>query len=137
MQQLGGIAQHCDFFKILFFRRLILTLCFPWYSCCCHFYCPRKCFCLKPLCFQSLCTDCEYRPKVTLWRKQKKGGEKRKSYRSQKGGDLVKFNGFLHAGAHVGDSWGLPGLTLVALQRLKPREKQELKQGDRRQITFS
>lgn len=49
----------------------------------------------------------------------------------------MKFNGFLHAGAHVGDSYGLPGLTTVALERLKPREKQELKQSDRREIYFS
>lgn len=70
-----------------------------------------------------------------LWHPER-GGEKRKSYRPQKGWDLVKFNGFLHAGAHVGDSYGLPGLKTVALERLKPREKQELKQSDRRGIYF-
>lgn len=47
-------------------------LCSPWFSCCCHFYCLRKCFCLKSLHFQSLCTDHEYSPKVTLWRKQER-----------------------------------------------------------------
>jgi len=47
--------------------------------------------------------------------KTRKGGEKRKRCRSQKGGDVVTFTGFLHAGAHAGDFHGLPGLTTLAL----------------------
>lgn len=38
-----------------------------------------------------------------------------KSYRSQKGGDLVNFNGFSHEAAQVGDSYSLPGHTPLAL----------------------
>lgn len=105
-----------------FFRRFILTLCSPWHSCCCHFYCPRKYFCLKSLHFQSLCTDREYSPKVTVWRKQQQQKRQSENEKFLKRWWWWNSMCFYTQKFVLEISCGLLGLTAVALQRQKPRE---------------
>lgn len=76
-------------------------LCSPWYSCCCHFYCLRKYFCLKSLTSKVNVQTMNTVQRSRFGENKKERREKEKLF--QKGGNLVKFSEFLHTGALVGD----------------------------------